>query len=194
GRGRGGIVRITTRPLPESGIHGFAGADFLDASGMLSASFGPSVRAAVGARYGYLDASLRAVDAPHDLNELVAIPRYADGQAKVSWRLRRGEQLSALFLASTDSLRYSVAADGFPGGTAHASSDSFQRFALEYVRVPDARTRLTATPFYGFDRDDETTVVAGEPTRLAMRSVRYGVRADREQRFGEVVTLTTGAD
>src|SRR5262249_1153624 len=76
GRGLGGVVRVTTRALPESGVHGSVGADFLDASGAVSASASPNVRAAVGARYGYIGRTLSAAGLLGDIGGYVAIPEY----------------------------------------------------------------------------------------------------------------------
>jgi hypothetical protein len=194
GRGLGGLVRVTTRALPESGVHGFFGADPLDASGMVSAAVTPHVRAAIAGRYGYLDAVLPALGAPKDLGDFVAVPGYDDLQAKVSWKLREHEQLSAVFLNSNDSLHRTIPSSDPGGASVSTETHSFQRFYMPYVRLPDDRTRVSVTPFYGFDHDRTATVFGGVPAYLDTDAVRYGVRAERTQRIGSVVSFDAGAD
>jgi hypothetical protein len=192
GRGLGGVIRVTTRALPESGVHGFAAADLLDASTMVAAAPTSRVRFAVGGRYGYFD---RVVGAASDsVLGVVSVPRYDDLQAKVTWRLREREQLSAVFLHSADEGRRGLysSADGSPA--VEATSRSFQRYYLNYVHLPDRRTRVTVTPYYGFDREHATTTSDGIATRLDDDTVRYGVRASRETAVSDALSLVTGID
>jgi hypothetical protein len=194
GRGLGGIVRLTTRPLPESGFHGFAGADPLDASVMVSVAPTPEVRAAVAVRYGYLDAVLPALGAPKDLGDFVTLPRYDDAQVKVSWKLRDREQLGAVFLHSNDSFHRAVPSADPGGASSSVEAHSFERIYFPYVHLPDARTRLSVTPFYGFDHDSTTLTFGGVPAHIDTRDVRYGLRAERTERFSDLFTLDAGAD
>jgi hypothetical protein len=51
GRAIGGMVRVETKELPESGLHGSLQADTLDGSGSIAAAFGDRVRVAVAGTY-----------------------------------------------------------------------------------------------------------------------------------------------
>src|SRR4029077_2704819 len=51
GRGLGGLVRVETRALTQKGVHGYASADVLDASAMLTATLSPRVRIGIAGRY-----------------------------------------------------------------------------------------------------------------------------------------------
>ena len=64
GRSLGGTVRVDTRDLPTSGVHGYLQADTLDTSGMVSAAVNDRVRVAIAGRYGWLDCAMKLVDAP----------------------------------------------------------------------------------------------------------------------------------
>ena len=107
GRAIGGMVRVETKDLPASGIHGYASADTLDGSAMVTAPLGDRVRVGIAARYGWLNSVLQAVDAPN-VDQFFAIPRYSDYQAKVQVRLRERESLDAVFLASNDDLTQTI--------------------------------------------------------------------------------------
>jgi hypothetical protein len=140
------------------------------------------------------DQVLSATGLLEDLGAFTTIPRYDDAQAKVSWKIGRREQLSAAFLHSSDAFHRDIPSAG-PGGSSRQTFDrSFQRYYFTYVRLPDERTRVSVTPYYGFDHDRTGTVFQGIATNLAVESVRYGVRAARDERFGDHLSITTGAD
>lgn len=194
GLGLGGIVRVTTAPLPERGVHGFVAGDLLDASTQVSGAVDDRVRAAVAGRVGYADRTLPALGAPHDLGEFVTIPRYQDAQGKVSWKLRDHEQLSATFLESSDAFDRTVPSLDPGAALSLGERHSFQRFSLAYENVPDERTRLSVTPYYGFDHDDSRTTYGAVPNDLDVNTVRYGVRASRDQQVSKKFGLSFGAD
>jgi hypothetical protein len=193
GRALGGMVRVETKDLPESGMHGYAAADTLDGSGMVTASLGDRVRIGAAARYGWLDASLRAVDAPN-VDQFFAIPRYGDYQGKMQIALRPRESLDVVFLGSHDDLS-EVIPDPDP---AHARSEitstEYQRLYLHYRRLLDDGTSLDAVPFVGHDMSTLNESFGGHPATLDESTWRWGLRSSCRSRLAEPVTLTLGLE
>src|SRR5262249_1217337 len=95
---------------------------------------------------------------------------------------------------SNDQVALSVPSSDPGGASLSAERHSFQRFYMPYVRIPDARTRIEVTPFYGFDHDHTSTLFGGVPASLDSDAVRYGVRAELAPRYGEVFALDSGVD
>ncbi len=141
GRAIGGMVRVETKDLPASGVHGYAAVDTLDASAMASVqALGDRVRFAVAGRYGWIDSVLQAVDAPN-VDQFFAIPRYSDIQAKLQLRLRDRESLDAVFLASNDDLTQTIP-DADPTHTRKRESDLHDRLPALLSPLPsNARRR-----------------------------------------------------
>lgn len=182
GRAIGGMVRVETKDLPETGIHGYASADTLDGSAMMSAALGDRVRVAVAGRYGWIDRVLQAVDAPN-VDEFFAVPRYSDYQAKLQLRLRERETLDAVFLASNDDLTETIP-DSDP---AHARSEttgaSYQRIYLRYRRLTDDGSDVEVTPWFGHDESDLDAHFGATPATLDESTWRWGLRASHRTRF-----------
>ncbi|HEY7955607.1 MAG TPA: TonB family protein [Polyangia bacterium] len=193
GRGLGGLVRVDTRPLPERGVHGYVAADVLDASAMISAAIGKRLRVAVAARYSYLDKLLGGIISPK-VNDYFPIPRYDDYQAKATLALRRGEELSALFLASDDHLRRSLPSSDPAEVRADETNGSWYRLMLRYTRLLPDGASVVATPFFGYDTSRQSTRFGGSPTELDLDSWRYGLRASYRRRLARPFTLSVGVD
>jgi hypothetical protein len=193
GRALGGMVRVETKDLPPAGVHGYAGADTLDGSGLVTADLGDRVRVGVAARYGWLDGVLQAVDAPN-VDQFFAIPRYSDYQAKVQIALRPRESLDAVFLGSRDDLS-EVIPDADP---AHARSETtstdYQRFYLRYRRLLDDGAAVEAVPYVGHDTSNLDARFGANPATLDQSTLRYGLRASYRSRVAEPLTLHVGIE
>ncbi|HEY6460984.1 MAG TPA: TonB family protein, partial [Polyangiaceae bacterium] len=176
GRAIGGMVRVETKDLPETGVHGYVGADTLDASAMATATLGARVRVGVAGRYGWLDRVLQAVDAPN-VDQYFAIPRYADGQVKMQVALRPRESLDMVLLESTDALS-EVIPDADPARVRSESTTSgFQRFYLHYRRLLDDGGYVDVVPYFGRDESTLDAHFGENPATLDEYTRRYGVRA-----------------
>ena len=193
GRAIGGMVLIATKDLPESGIHGYVGADTLDGSGMVTATLGDRVRVGVAARYGWLDQVLKAVDAPN-VNQFFAIPRYGDYQAKAQIRLREHESLDAVFLGSDDTLDEVIPDPDPARARSETTGSHYQRFYLHYLRYYDDGTRVDVTPYIGRDESTLDANFGINPATLDEYTWRWGLRASHRSRPAEPVVLTIGAD
>jgi len=193
GRGLGGLVRVETRPLPTSGVHGYAAVDTLDASAMVSAAITDRLRVGAAARYGYLDRVLSLVSAP-DVGDFFPIPRYRDAQVKATYDVSPRVTLDAVYLGSADELRRAVPSSDPAQVRAEDNASSFHRVYVRYTRRGGAGEAVTVTPFFGYDKTQTTTSFGGAPTHIEDASYRYGVRADHRSRLTGDVHLTLGVD
>jgi TonB family protein len=193
GRSLGGVVKVETRDLPETGVHGYAGVDTLDGSALASAALGERLRVAVAGRYGWLDRVLQAVDAPN-VGDYFAIPRYGDYQAKAQLRLRPGESLDLGFLGSSDDLTQTIP-DADPSRVrSESTSSTFQRVYLRYRRRDDAAGAVEVLPWFGHDARTLDAHFGDTPASLDVGTWRGGVRASSRSRLGERVAVVMGAD
>jgi TonB family protein len=192
GRSLGGLVRVESRELPATGVHGYAGADTLDASAMVSGASG-RLRAGAAGRVSYLDDVMRAASAP-DVGDYFPIPKYRDYQAKASLALRDKESVDAVLLGSDDELRRAIPSTDPARVRSQTTSLTFQRLYLRYARTLEGGGRVDVTPFVGFDRSDVESQFGDNPAKLDIRSWRYGVRAAERLRLGDGIALTVGAD
>jgi hypothetical protein len=191
GGGLGGLVRLESRALRE-GVHGYASIDLLDASAMLEASLGSRLRIAVAGRYSYLDKLLSGLVAS-DVGDYFPIPRWDDYQLKATLALRKGEEVSLLFLGADDRLDRSITStDPAHARTEHTEQSSY-RGMLRYTRtLPDGD--LSITPFFGFDQTGSQTRFGLTPTTLNVDAWRYGLRAQRRTRVRAWLQLQAGLD
>jgi hypothetical protein len=193
GRALGGMVRVETKDLPDTGVHGYVGADTLDGSAMMSAALGERVRVAVAGRYGWLDGVLQAVDAP-DVDQFFAIPRYGDYQAKVQVAMRPHETLDAVFLGSSDDLT-EVIPDADPAHQrSEATSSDFQRFYLRYRRRFDDGSSVEVVPYVGHDSSHLGASFGENPATLDESTWRWGVRAADRSRISDWMALHLGVE
>ncbi|HEY1536271.1 MAG TPA: TonB-dependent receptor, partial [Polyangiaceae bacterium] len=193
GRAIGGMVRLETRELLSDGYHATLDASTLDASALVSAPVGERVRVALAARYGLLDRTLSAVDAP-DVGEFFAVPRYHDYQAKVRLALRERESLEAVLLGSSDDLSRTAANADPARALSVSTSSSFERVYLRYRRVYDDGSSAEVVPWFGRDEAQYSARFASNPAELEQSTWRWGLRAEHRSRVASQVTLRLGFD
>jgi hypothetical protein len=193
GRAIGGLVRLETRELPDDRAHATLDASTLDGSVLVSAPAGPHVRAAVAARYGWLDRTLKAVNAP-DVNAYFAVPKYADYQAKAQFSLRGSESLDLVALGSTDHLDQTLP-DSDPNRARHSESeDAYQRIYLRYRRAFDDGATAEVVPWIGWDVARSDAHFGANPANLERHSFRWGLRAEHRSLAWKGATLSLGLD
>jgi hypothetical protein len=193
GRGLGGTVRVETRDLPESGVHGYVGADVLDASAMVSAAASDRIRIAAAGRYGWLDGILRAVDAPN-VDSYFPIPRYGDYQAKAQIDLRAGERLDVVLLGSADRLTETIP-DADPSRLrSETTATSFQRLYLRYRRALEDGSSVEITPWFGHDESHLREAFGAAPADLDGSTWRGGLRAMHRSRQASWLATMLGLD
>ena len=194
GRAIGGLVRLRTRDLPAEGVHGFAAADLLDASAMVTAAVaGGRLRVAVAGRVSYLDRILAGVVSP-SVGDLVPIPRYQDYQAKISLALREDEAIHLLLLGSGDALDRSLVSPD-PGAVRHQITTSgFERALLRYTRALPDGTGVEVVPFFGRDTQSFDASYGTIPARDAEAAFRYGARASARIPLSPALAVSAGVD
>jgi hypothetical protein len=193
GRSLGGIVRVETRDLSDSGVHGYVGADALDGSAMVTAAVSDRVRVAAAGRYGWLDGVLRAVDAPN-VDTFFAVPRYGDYQAKAQVDLRLHERLDAVLLGSDDGVTVTIP-DAAPSRVrSETTGTSFQRFYLRYLRALDDGSSVAVTPWIGHDASTLRATFGAAPAELDASAWRGGLRAAHRSRQAPWLGMTLGID
>jgi TonB family protein len=192
GRGLGGLVSVETKPLPTEGIHGYAGADALDASALVSAALG-DLRIAAAGRYSYLDRLLSGIVAP-DIGDIFPIPRYDDYQLKASLRLREGEDVSLFAMGSNDRLRRTIDSRDPNARRSERVDLDFYRASLRYTRILDSGASFAVVPSIGWDDAERRSTFGRVPADLSIASLRYGLRASYRERITSFATISMGAD
>ncbi len=193
GRGLGGLVRVETRQLPQTGVHGYASADVLDASAMITAAIGKRFRIGIAGRYSYLDRLLGGLTS-QDVGDFFPIPRYDDYQVLASLQLRKDEELTAVFLASDDHLRRAIASADPAEVRTENTDSSFYRAFLRYTRILPDGSSFVLTPSFGFDTGKTVTKFGPVPTSSEVDGFRYGLRAAYRRRVAKWATLSIGLD
>jgi TonB family protein len=193
GRGLGGLVRVETKDVDPEGIHGYVGADVLDASAMLSANLLPNLHLDVAGRYSYLDRDLPLVT-KSDVGAFVPIPRYDDYQARLSLSLRKDEKVEAVFLASDDHLVRTIPSEDPSQVRTQGQDTSFKRILVRYTRVMPDGASLSIVPSLGFDTDHQVSKFGAIPTLLDTSSTSYAVRANFRQKVAPPVVMMLGGD
>jgi TonB family protein len=177
GRGIGGIVTVAMRPLDDDGSHGSVGGDVIDASADVRAKVGDRVHVAIGARKSYLDSVLSAVTS-EDVGNYIPIPRYWDGQARVSLDLAPHETIEVGGLASSDRINHTLINPNPQLSTHQTSGVDFQRFYLRYEKHTAEGSVITVVPWFGFDSTSLLNVFGTTPTDVTDSSSVLGLRAD----------------
>lgn len=191
GRGLGGLVRVETRALPR-GTHGYVGVDTLDGSGMISTELGSRARIGATFRQGWLDQVLKVTNAP-DIGDFFPIPRYRDGQAKLTYDVDARSNVDFVFLGSTDDLTRTVAAVDPASTRSESTHSGFWRAYANYRSSAEGGNATFLTPFAGQDRAELVQRFGGNPARLAIDSNRYGIRSSMRSRIARL-PFTVGLD
>ncbi len=192
GRGLGGLVAVTTRRLPPSGVHGHVAADLLDSSAALSAAAGQT-RVAVAGRQSHIDRLLGGAIDP-EIEDVFPVPRYRDAAAKAEIDLRRDETLSVGALAAADQLTRSIRSDDPALTRSDEQEVSFARFYLRYDRLLPAGASAQVTTFAGVDRQSRTARTGERPTDESVRRTVGGARAGYRARLASRLTGSIGLD
>jgi TonB family protein len=193
GRGLGGLVTVAMRPLDEEGVHGSAGADVIDASADVRAKLSDRVHVAVGFRKSYLDAVLANVTS-EDVGNIVPIPRYWDGQARVVYEIAPHETIELGTLASSDRIANTLVNPDPSLTTQQTTGTDFQRVYLHYEKHLANSAVVTVVPSVGYTSTSLSNTYGSVVTDATNHSVSFGVRADWHGPLIEHVRGAVGVD
>jgi TonB family protein len=193
GRGLGGLVRIDLASLPKEGVHGYAAADEMDVSGLVSVAPTPRLRLALAGRVSYLDKSLKLVTS-EDVGDFVPIPRYDDYQARATLAMRRDEELSATFLASDDHLQRTIPSND-PNEKRTQNTDlGWKRVLVRYTRLLPDGASVVVTPSIGYDTALDELHFGSTPVSVDQQTWQYALRASYRRKLSLSTTLAFGVD
>lgn len=186
GRGIGGVVSLTTKPLPFEGTYGYLDVNTLDASAKVISTLGQSVRLGVAGRYGWFDRVL-PLFASEDTLGLYSVPRYHDAQARLEIDLRPEEGLEVMALESHDDSTYAM--------HQKLAASGFKRLYVRYHRVLSDRSQMEIVPWIGEDDDSSQERFAGAAVaELRQTAFRWGARASQRARLSHQVSWEMGCD
>lgn len=193
GRGIGGIVRVRQRPLDEDGFHGSVSADVIDVGASIRAKLGKKVHMAASFRRSHLDAVANLVS-KDDVRDIIPIPRYYDGQLRLSYTIRENERLEIGGIASSDRIDRTV----LHSDPALTSTDSrgmdFYRVYLRYDKQDEKIGNISFLQYYGQDRRRLLNRFGGVPTHIDNDSNIVGLRTSWSGKLHEKVALEVGVD
>jgi TonB family protein len=193
GRGLGGIVKVSLRPLDDEGFHGSIGADVIDASTDVRANLGHGVHVALGARKSYLDTVLAAVTST-DVGNYVPIPRYWDGGARLVFDLAPHETVEVGAMASSDRIDHTLVNADPALTTRQTTATDFQRVYARYEKHASDGSVVTVVPWFGFDSTSLVNVFGTTPTDVKNDSTSIALRAEWQGPVFDHVRGSVGVD
>jgi outer membrane receptor protein involved in Fe transport len=176
GRGLGGLVTVDLRPLDEAGFHGSVAADVFDAAGAVRASIGEKVHVAVAVRKSWLDLILPAVTS-QATSSLFPIPRYADGQARISYRVDPRSVVELGGLLSSDATETQTPNADPSQRQTQTTSLFWSRVYARYHRDTEGGGAVTVTPSFGTEQSSLVQSFGATPTQLSVDSLVFALRA-----------------
>jgi TonB family protein len=192
GRGLGGVVELETRDPRSDGVHGFAQADLVDASGMVEGNIGRAFSFAAGFRVSWLEFIIPAFAGNSDPSRLD--PKYWDYQLKLHFKASSRDTIDLFCFGSDDTLTFWVVPTE---GLAHefVQHTYFHRGVLRWQhRFADGAT-LLVLPSVGYDLPYQLDVNFGNATyTYANARIGWSLRAQAHVPLGRHVRLDAGLD
>ncbi len=193
GRGIGGIINVGLKPLDDGRLKGTAQVDVLDASLALRAPLGKNLHFSIAGRGSYVREVVRSF-APADAEDVVPLPRYGDGQARLVLDLSKKEHLEAGGLFSTDDIDR-VLVDPDPTRTKRESrGTTFGRAWLKWTKTTDQGGAITVLPYYGRTLATREDRFGATPAALDSTANVFALRASWRQQVFPWLALSLGLD
>jgi TonB family protein len=193
GRGIGGLVTVSYKPLDDQGIHGSVAADTIDASASVRAKVADHLHVAVAARKSYLDSVLNAV-ASEDVGQIIPVPRYWDGQARLAYDFGPLETIEVGGLISSDRTTRNLVNPDPSLSTSQTTGTDFNRVYVRYEKhLPDGAV-INVTPSYGTTNTSLVNLYGHTPTDLTNDSESYALRATWRGPVAPFLRANAGVD
>jgi outer membrane receptor for ferrienterochelin and colicin len=191
GRGLGGLVSVSTRRF-DDGTHGGVSADVYDTAASVHGPLGERFSYGVAGRYGYVGPFLSAFYP--EVEDYFPVPHYADGQARVGWRLGPNRTLDLTGLLSTDSTTRTAPNPDPAREASEQKTLDFQRVSLRYLHDVGDGSVVSALVFAGADQSALVARYGPVDTALYTDVTLGGVRGSYRARVAAPLTLEGGVD
>jgi TonB family protein len=176
GRGLGGLVTVSLKPLDEDGVHGSVAADTIDAAASVRAKVADKWHVAIAARKSYLDSTTSLVTS-QNVGEYIPIPQFWDGQARVVYDVGAHETLELGGMVSSDKTTRSLPNADPSLATSQTTTTDFKRIYFRYVKHLKEGGVVEVVPSYGKDSTSLLNVYGSTPTDVTNDSDVFGLRA-----------------
>jgi TonB family protein len=193
GRGLGGLVNVQMSRLDEPGLHGSVGADTLDTSVSVRDALTDKLHVAIGGRKSYLDSVVSAFTS-QNVGEIVPIPRYYDGQARIVYDLGGHETIEIGGLLSSDSTTTTVASPDPALTSTQTTGLDFGRVYARYEKHTEAGATILVVPSWGKDVSTLNSQFGSTPTSLRDDSNVLGLRASWRGPVARFASVGLGLD
>lgn len=192
GRGLGGLVTVQTKHADEKELHASIGADLLDAGGSVRAPITDNLHVAVAGRGSYLKDIIQPFT-NSDAEDFFPIPRYYDGQARISYDLGPHERIDLTGMISFDDVTRNVSS---PDPLLQKRDDRRTSFQRAYVRWSKdvAGGNISIVPWFGADQNSLENDFGDVPASVRTNTTLYGTRGQWRGKLADMLTATVGVD
>jgi TonB family protein len=192
GRGLGGLVTVRTRRADETEPHASVGLDVLDASATVRTPIAKGVRVALAARRSHLHSVLEPFT-DGDAEDFFPIPRYYDGQARISIDLGPRERIDVTGMLSSDRISRSAGGSDPLLAKRDTRETSFQRIYARWEKDVEGGS-VSVVPWFGVDANRLENRFGDVPTQLSSDTTLYGLRTSWRGKVADFVVATVGLD
>jgi TonB family protein len=193
GGGLGGLVTVQLAKLDDHGFHGAVSADTFDAAASIRDDVTDRLHVQIGGRKSYLDAVVGAFTS-QNVGTIVPIPKYYDGQARVSYDLGEHETISLGGLLSSDSTSTTVLSPDPSLTNTQTTGLDFGRIFARYEKHEADGATILVIPSWGKDVSTQSTVFGGVPSSLHDDASVFGLRSSWRGPLAKFLTATVGVD
>ena len=193
GRGIGGLVTVQLRPIAQDRVHGSVSADVIDASASVSTPITDKLYAAVAFRRSHLDSLVKAVGQA-DVADVVPLPRYMDGQARVVYLFDTNETLELGGLFSTDAIDRTLVEPDPAETKKDSRSLRFGRIYARYEKKLKNGDTVVLIPSIGQNASRITDRFGSTPTELTADVDVLGFRGTYRSQPEKWLGVSFGVD
>ncbi|MFM2163550.1 MAG: hypothetical protein RLZZ383_3062, partial [Pseudomonadota bacterium] len=193
GRGLGGLVTVTTKPVGErAGVHGAAQADVYDGGAYVEGATAKGLGFGVGGRASWVAPLLR--EFYPDVEDTFPVPRSWDATARVGGRLGANRHLDLTAIASSDQTTRTAPNPDPARETAETRRLAFQRAWLRYTAEPGDGSSTRVLIGGGADQADQVSTFGPVETSVRSDTATANVRASHRRRVGDRWVVEVGFD
>jgi TonB family protein len=199
GRALGGLVLIEkkelfdrSKPAEDDAFHGSAAIDTIDSAVYASAPLGSNARLSLGGRRSHLAPLIHAFS-DDGFGQLVPLPRFFDGLARLGVRVGAQDELELGTLVSADEVVRALASKDPLGEKRETRRQGFSRIYGRWTRASE-HGRLAVIPSLGTDRQLLASRFGGVETFLEQEGTVLGLRVSYETKLSPRVGLLAGFD